>query len=407
MATTTPIVRTSVIDYDLAEKCGIFSKEIVLFSISYTELVENKWLQKADLLHFYFWLSESYDRLDCRLMNNLRFRMRTLWVNFADKKKQYEFLRRYQDSLTKIRFKTNERLSRLATLRNFHCLRRLHLHSANQNTFNILPLSLEVLFVSWFETTRNPSTIDKTPTRLKDLHLSFTKGVSKLGQFLSRMTNLKKLEIKCKCLTRIQDLQLPHSITKLEFCECVMLKNYKGIELLSQLTELRINGSDLPLQLFQDEHNFTKLKRLEYHQYSYRFKLGQRKRLGRLNFPVNLEHLALSSELKVASLSLPSQLRTLKLHKVYFTNPSFTFSFPKKLYSFSLDLCLIKSMDNVTFPLGLQELRLNSNSELKSMKGTNTDRLRNLLQVEIHKDAFNPNSELKFNLRKTARIRIS
>lgn len=217
MATTTPIVRTSVIDYDLAEKCGIFSKEIVLFSISYTELVENKWLQKADLLHFYFWLSESYDRLDCRLMNNLRFRMRTLWVNFADKKKQYEFLRRYQDSLTKIRFKTNERLSRLATLRNFHCLRRLHLHSANQNTFNILPLSLEVLFVSWFETTRNPSTIDKTPTRLKDLHLSFTKGVSKLGQFLSRMTNLKKLEIKCKCLTRIQDLQLPHSITTWNF----------------------------------------------------------------------------------------------------------------------------------------------------------------------------------------------
>lgn len=407
MATTTPIVRTSVIDYDLAEMYGIFPKEIVLFSISQTELVENKWLQKADSLHFHFWLSESYDGLDYRLMNNLRFRMRTLWVNFADKRKQYEFLRRYQDSLTEIRFKANEKLSRLETLRNFHCLKTLNLHSANQNIFNVLPPSLEALFVSWFETTRNPSAIDKSPMQLKELHLNVTKGVGKLGKFLSRMTNLKKLEIKCISLARIQELQLPLSITKLEFCECVMLKNYKGIELLSQLTELRIKGSDFPLQLFQDEHNFTKLKRLEYYQYSYPFKLGKRRGLGRLNFPINLEYLDLSGELKITSMALPSELRTLKLHRVCFTNPSFTFRFPEKLYFFSLDLCLIKSMDNVIFPLGLQELHLNSNSKLKSMKGTNTDKLRNLLQVEIHNNAFNPNSELKFNLRKTARMRIS
>ncbi|RCK55024.1 hypothetical protein Cantr_04641 [Candida viswanathii] len=261
---------------------------------------------------------------------------------------------------------------------------------------------LETLYVIQFAINRNVTAEDKSVAQLKELHVFIKKNAQKLGQYVTRMTNLKKLEIESSTLVSVQDLQLPPSIRLLVFCKCIKLKNYRSLFTLPRLRHLVVSGSDFPLELFEDENRLPLLTYFKYHQQRYRFRNRSCRRWDMLRVPINMQELVLSGNCNIVDWVLPPRLHVLSLYSIDFANPSFKLTLPKELIRFGLFCCRIKSLDDVQFPTGLQELHIKYNMCLASVTGTNIEQWENLWLASIIHNQFNSYRKLFLKLPRTA-----
>ncbi|RCK67851.1 hypothetical protein Cantr_02440 [Candida viswanathii] len=392
-------ISTSAIDCELAVKHSIFPKEITLFETQMEGIVNDRWIDRAATIAYRGWASERDVFVDDPEAHN---QFSFLAVKFRDKVRQFNILRKHRETLTEIRFQHSERFTWLISLQAFPVLKSLRLASANQNIFNILPPSLETLYVIRFAINRNVTAEDRSAAQLKELYVFINKNVQKLGQYVARMTNLKKLEIESSTLVSVQDLQLPLSMRLLVFCKCVKLKNYRCLSTLPRLRHLVVAGSDFPLELFEDENKLPLLTYFKYYQQLYRFRNRFCRRLDMLRVPINMQELVLCGNCNIVDWVLPPRLRVLSLYNIDFANPSFKLALPKELISFGLFGCRIKTLDNVQFPTGLQELYIMHNMCLASVAGTNIEQLENLWLTSIAGNQFDSYRKLVLKLPRTA-----